>query len=216
MQQLLELTLILSQTALCLHHRIFVLCTLGGELSQIGFAHAAYSDKFFAARLVGLGSLKRGLVDIDGILGIEDLHKELCDLFLDAVGCRSGIEAGLIDGELVELHLVVILIAVPHRPGSVDTVGTVVVSLVDIGLHLVTGKHVTTTLGPRVVGDIVRCRRRQRRQQGCLALQQGLLCTLIVHHRFAQRDVVGQRIADTLTQSPLLGQNGHVATAEQQ
>ena len=93
LQQLLELALILSQTALGLHHSILVLGTLCGELSQVGLAHATDFDKFLATCLICLGNLKCGLVDVDGILGIEDLHEELCDLLLDAVGSGGGVKA---------------------------------------------------------------------------------------------------------------------------
>ena len=109
-----------------------------------------------------------------------------------------------------------VFVAIPYRPRSVNAIRTIVVSLVDIGLHLVAGKHVAATLRPRVVGDILRCRCRQRGQQGRLALQQGLLDTLIVHYRLAQRDVVSQRIVDTIAQRPLFGLKHYVATAEQQ
>ena len=100
-EQFLELALVVLQVGLRGNDVVFVLCTLCGELRQLGATHLSDLHHHLSALLVLCACGKALAADVDGFSRIEYLHVELSYLFLYAVGCSFGLEVGLFLGELV-------------------------------------------------------------------------------------------------------------------
>ena len=209
LQQFLELSLVVSHIVLCLHNVVFILCSLSGELSQVGFRHLADLYHLLATVLVLQTRLIALLVHVDGLGGVEYLDVELGYLLLQ-FGCLCGrIELCSLAHQFVELHLRLSLAAVVKGVVAHHAVRAVVVHLVDGSL----GVSVTRdAVGhPWRVVDILVGRSAERWQQGCLRLQIVFVGTLCLQTCFLQRDVVGQGVVDAVFQTPLtcLCREGH-------
>ena len=175
LEDLLQLASVVAEVALLSHNIILVGSALGAELGEVGLAELPYLDHLLTALFVGLAILQTLAVDLQGLVGVENLDVDLRNLLLDGVGGDGGVELGLLFGELVLLDLHAVLVAVPYRPVEAHGVGSVVIDLVGSHLHIAIGNLLAPVLGEGVVGDVLGGRGRKRRQQFSLRLQHVLM-----------------------------------------
>jgi len=204
LQQFLQLALVVAQVALGFNDGILVLRTLRRELRQVCLAHLAHLYHCLAALLVGLACFQTLLRHGDSLVRVEYLHVELRNLLEHVVGCGSRVESCLLGSHLVQLHVVAVLVAVPHRPVARERVRSVVVNLIHARLHVAVRHRSSALLRPRRVAYVLRCRQVERRQQRRLALLHVFEGGILLYLCFLQLDVVSQGVVDTVSQRPLL------------
>ena len=133
LKQFLQLSLIVLHIAFSLHDVEFILSSLSGELSQISLTHLAYLHHLLATLFVLLAREIALLVHLDSLCRVEDLHVELCNLFLQLDGLSSRIELCSLGRELVQFYLIMVFVSIPDGIVTHHGVVSVVIHLVDAG-----------------------------------------------------------------------------------
>ena len=133
LKQFLQLSLIVLHIAFSLHDVEFILSSLGGELRQVSLTHLTYLHHLLATFFVLLAREKALLVHLNSLCGVENLHVELCNLFLQFDGLSSRIELCSLGRELVQFHLIMVLVSIPDGVVTHHGVTSVVIHLVDAG-----------------------------------------------------------------------------------
>ena len=133
LKQFLQLSLIVLHIAFSLHDVEFILSPLSGELCQVSLTHLAYLHHLLATLFVLLAREIALLVHLDSLCRVEDLHVELCNLFLQLDSLGSRIELCSLGRELVQFYLIMVLVSIPDGIVTHHRVVSVVIHLVDAG-----------------------------------------------------------------------------------
>ena len=184
-----------------MHDVEFILSPLSGELCQVSLTHLAYLHHLLAPFFVLLAREIALLVHLDSLCRVEDLHVELCNLFLQLDSLGSRIELCSLGRELVQFYLIMVLVSVPDGVVTHHGVTSVVVHLVDAGSR----ETVTadTASHPRSIVYALVGAGAERRKQSSFRLQIVFLGAGLGELRLLKSDVVGKRIVDTVFQRPL-------------
>ena len=91
LEELLELSLVIAHFTFRLHHVVFVLCTLCGQLHEVCFAHLAYFQHFFSAVFIHYRRFESSFLHADILFYVSYLHVELGNLLFDVARCRDGV-----------------------------------------------------------------------------------------------------------------------------
>ena len=133
LKQFLQLSLIVLHIAFSLHDVEFILSPLSGELCQVSLTHLSYLHHLLATFFVLLAREIALLVHLDSLCRVENLHVELCNLFLQFDSLGSRIELCSLGRELVQFYLIMVLVSIPDGVVTHHGVVSVVIHLVDAG-----------------------------------------------------------------------------------
>ena len=152
---MLELEFVVFHIALRCHNIILVLGSLGRELRQVGTTHLSHLYHGLSALLIEFAGLQTLFGYCDGFGGVENLHVELHDAFLDVAGIGHRVDQGLLGGKFVEAYGVLVAVAVPHRPVGVYAITPAIVYLVDARLHIAIGHRTLSGRDEWPVNDVL-------------------------------------------------------------
>ena len=130
LKQLLQLELVVGQLRTGAHQRVLVLCHLGLQLCQIDARQTSNFHHDLCTVALHLRCFDDFLVHSHGLVLIEYLDIELCDLLLNGVGGLFRLEFGELAVVLALLDVLRVPASVPDRPVGVDAVTAVVAHLV--------------------------------------------------------------------------------------
>ena len=133
---LFQLHLEVGQLAFGIHQIVFVGSTLGGQLGNVSLRHLAHFHHGLSALLVLLAGFQTLTVHLDGLRLIQYLDVQLGNAFLNGVGSFLDSQGCFLLADAVQFHLVVVLVAVPHGPLGIHTIGTIVIGLLRLGVYL--------------------------------------------------------------------------------
>ena len=200
-QQGLELALVVGNLCLAVHHVILGAAQLRFQLQGVGFGHQSLLHHFQSALVLAFGGLLHLLVHLDGFLGVQNLHIELCYLFLNAHLALGGVQFGNLVLELLCLNVLLVDASVPYGPRGVYAIGALIRHLV-AGVCYLAVLHKGRVLFKGSVAHALACVHTQAGQQLAFVEPQVHLAFLLADLVLLNLYVMSQGVVNAVLQAP--------------
>ena len=201
LQQGFELALVVGNLCFAVHHVILGAAQLRFQLKGVGLGHQSLFHHFQPALVLALGSLLHLLVHLDGFLCVQNLHVELCYLFLNAHLALGGVQFCNLVLELLRLNVLLVDASVPYGPRGVNAIGTLIRYLA-AGVCYLAVLYKGCVLFKRSVAHALACVHTQARQQLAFVEPQVHLAFLLADLVLLDLYVMGQGVVNAVLQAP--------------